>query len=60
MNSSVFALQKQLRKLNFQRFLPPRNPLVASFNETGTSTSRKDVVEQGLMKTNSLKTIQTF
>ena len=60
MHSSVFALEKQPEKVNFQSFLPLRNPLVASFNETRAPTSRKYVVEKGSAMSNWSKTFETF
>ena len=60
LHSSVFALEKQPEKVNFQSFLPLRNPLVASFNETRAPTSRKYVVEKGLAMSNWSKTFETF
>ena len=47
-HTSILLLEKQPEKLNFQSFLPVRNPLVASFHETRTPVSRKYVFEQRL------------
>ena len=41
-------------------FLPPRDPLVATFSETRAPTSRKYVDEQGIVMPNWSKTSQTF
>ena len=41
-------------------FLSLRDPLVATFNETGAPTSRKYVAEQSIVMPNWLKTFQTF
>ena len=41
-------------------FLPLRDPLVATFNETRAPTSRKYVAEQGIVMRNWSKTFQTF
>ena len=48
-HSSVFALEKQPKNLNFQVFLPLRDPLVAAFGETGAPTSRWYVAEEGVI-----------
>ena len=48
-HSSVFSLEKQPKNLNFQSFLPLKDPLVATFNETRAPTSRKYVAEQGIV-----------
>ena len=40
--------------------LPPRERLVASFSEKGAPTSKKYVVEQGIVMLNWCKTFQTF
>ena len=41
-------------------FLPLRDPLVATFNESRAPTSRKYVAEQGIVIPNWLKTFQTI
>ena len=40
-------------------FLPPRHPLVATFNQTRAPTSRKYVAEQGVIVLNLLDTLQS-
>ena len=55
-HSSVFALEKQPKNLNFQRFLTLIDPLVATFNETRAPTSRKHISEQGILILNWSKT----
>ena len=51
--SSVFALEKQPKNLNFQSFfLPLNDPLMATFNETRAPTSRKYVAEVGILMPN--------
>ena len=59
-HSSIFALQKQPKTLNFQSFLPLKDPLVATFNETRALTSRNYVAEQGIVMSNWSKIFQTF
>ena len=49
---SVFDLEKQANKLNFQSFSTLRDPLVASFHKTPAPTSRKYVAEQGILVPN--------
>ena len=51
-HASVFALERQLKKLNFQSILPLRDTLVATFNETHAPTSRKYVAENGMVMPN--------
>ena len=41
-------------------FLPPRDPLVATFSETRPRTSRKYVAQQDIAMPNWSKTFQTF
>ena len=41
-------------------FLPLRDPLVATFNETRAPTSRKYVAEQGIVMPNWLKYVKRF
>ena len=41
-------------------FLPPRDPLVATFREKRGSTSRKYISEQGIVTPNWLKPFQGF
>ena len=50
LRSSVFALEKQPKNLDFQSFLPLGDPLVATFNETRAPASWKYVAEQGIVK----------
>ena len=57
---SVFALEKQPEKLNIQSFLPLKETLVATFNETRAPTSRKYVAGQGKVMSNRSKTFRTF
>ena len=45
-HSSVFALEKQSKNLNFQSFLPLRDPLLATFDETRAPPSGKYVAEK--------------
>ena len=59
-HSSVFALQKLIKNLNFQSFFTSKSPLVATFNEMRASTSRKYVAEQGIVMPNWWKTFQNF
>ena len=59
-HSSVFAFEEQLKNLNFQSFLPLRDPLVATFSETCAPTSRKYVAEQGIVMLNWSKHFKTF
>ena len=49
-----------LKMLNFRTFLPLKNFLAATFNETRAPTSRKYVAEQGMMMLNLLRTLQSF
>ena len=51
-HSSVFALEKQPKNLNFQSAFTPREPLVGTFSETRSPTSRKYVAEQGIVMPN--------
>ena len=53
---SVFALEKQPEKLNFQTFLPLTEPLVATFNETRAPISTEYVSKQVIVLPNWLKT----
>ena len=59
-HSSVFLLEKQPEKLNFQSFLFLKDPLEATFNETRAPTSRKYVSEQGIVIPNWSKAFQIF
>ena len=59
-HSSVFALEKQPKNLNFQSVLPLRNPLVATFSETCAPTFTKYVADQGIVMRNWSKTFQIF
>ena len=59
-HSSVFALEKEAKNLNFFGFLNLIDPLLASFIETRAQTSRKYVSEQGVVMPNWSKIIQTF
>ena len=59
-HSSVFALEKQSKKVNFHSFLPLRDPLVATFNETCAPTSKKYVAKQDILMTNGSKPLQSF
>ena len=47
-----FSLEKQPKKVNFQKCLPLRDPLVATFNETCAPTSRKYVAGQSIVMPN--------
>ena len=52
-DSSVFASEKRPKNLNFESFfLPLRDPVVATCNETGAATCRKYVGEQGITMSN--------
>ena len=54
-----FCLRKKAFKtLNFQTFLPLKEPLVATYSETCTLTSRKCVFEPGISISNSSEKIQ--
>ena len=59
-HSSAFPLEKQPRNINFQSFLSLIDPLLATFNETRASTSRKYVCEEGIVMPNLSKMFQTF
>ena len=50
--SSVFALEKQPEKLNFQSFLPPKYTLMATFNKTRKLTFRKYAAEKEIVMSN--------
>ena len=52
-HSFGLPLEKEVRNLNFESFLPLIDPLVATFNETRVQTSRKYVAEQGIVMPNS-------
>ena len=53
LHSSVFALKKTPRNLNFQKvFLPSREPLVATFNDTRVPTARKYLAGQDTVMPN--------
>ena len=56
-HSSVFALEKYLENLSFQRFLP--EALTATFDETGVPTYKWYIAEQGVVISNLLKTFQS-
>ena len=49
-HSSVFILEKKHKNLNFQSFLPLRDPLMATFNKRRARTSTKYVAEQGIVE----------
>ena len=51
-HSSVLALEKWPKYLNFQSFLTLKDILVATFNETRAPTSIKYVAEQGIIMPN--------
>ena len=51
-HASVFALERKLKKLNFQSFLPLRDTLVAAFDEMCAPTSRKYAAEKGMVMPN--------
>ena len=56
-----FCFRRTTWKAQFSGvFLPLRNPFVASFNETRPPTSRKNLVEEGIVMPNWPKTFQTF
>ena len=59
-HSSVFALEKQPKKIDLQSFLTLRDPLVAVLNETRAPTSRKSVTEQDKVMPIWSKTFQTL
>ena len=59
-HSSVFALEKEAKNLNFFGFLNLIDPLLATFIETRAQTSRKYVSEQGVVMPDWSKIIQTF
>ena len=49
-HSSVFALEKQPKNLNFQRFFTSRRPFGGYFQWNAAPTSRKYVAEQDIVK----------
>ena len=55
-----FCFRKITSKYKFSMFLPLRDTLVATFNETRAPTSRKYVAEQGIVMPNWSKRCQTF
>ena len=57
---SEFTLDKQPKKLNFQNFLPLRDPLEATFNETRVATSRNYAAEKGAVMPNWSKPFQIY
>ena len=57
--SSIFALEKCPKNLNFHSFLSVGDPLVATFSQTRALTLGKYVAEQGVVMSNWLKTFQT-
>ena len=59
-HSSVYALQKQPKNLNFQIFLGLTDHLVATLNKTHAPTSKTNLAEQGIVKPNWSKTFQSF
>ena len=60
-HSSVFALEKEAKNLNFFGFfLPLIDPLLATFNETRAPAYTKYVAEQSIVMPNSTKTFQIF
>ena len=60
LHSSVFAIEKLRKNLNFQSFLPLIGPLVAPLNKTRAPTSRKYLAKKGIVMPNWSKTFQTF
>ena len=59
-NSSILVLEKQPKNIHYSEiFLPLREPLVATFNETRAPTSRKYVAEQVIIMSNWSKTFLT-
>ena len=59
-HSSIFALEKRPKNLNFQRFLPLIDPLVATFSETREPAYAKYLAKQGIVMSNWSKSFQTF
>ena len=60
-HSSVFALEKQAKNLNFESFfLALIDTLVVTLIETDAPTSRKNVAKQGIAMQNWSKTFQIF
>ena len=59
-HSSIFALEKQAKNLNFQSFFTSNRPLVATFGETRAPTSRKYVAGQGILIPNFLVALFHF
>ena len=55
-----FYFRNQPKILNCQGFLPLIEPLVATFSETRTLTSRKYVAEQGIVMPNWSKIFRVF
>ena len=51
-HSSVLYLEKQPKNLNFTVFLPLRDPLLSTFNQTRAPTSKNYVTEQSIVMTN--------
>ena len=52
--------KKALKVLNFQIFLSKKEPLVATFSETCALTSRKQIIEPGIIIPNWLENLQRF
>ena len=60
-NSSISALEKQSKSLNFRSFLSPLKKLCwLAFHKTHAPTSRKYVAEQGIMMPNLLPKLRYF
>ena len=58
-HSSVFALEKYPKNLNFQSFLPREEALVGTFNKKHVPTTRKYVSKQGVVTPNLSETLQS-
>ena len=59
-HSSVFALERQPKNLNFQGFFASNKPFVGYFQWRRARTSRKYVAKQGVVMPNWTKIFQTF
>ena len=57
---SVFALEKNLKNGNFRNFIPLKETLVATFNETRATTFRKYVPESCILMPNLSQTNKSF
>ena len=60
LHSSIFALEKESKNLDSQRFLPPEKAPVATFNEKRAPTFGKYVTEQDVLMPYLVQSLHFF